>query len=139
VPTRAEILGSTRRTSSVDLSVRHRGNGVATAISIVQDLSRWSPADECYAILLELMVGPAGGPGEESFDVTLCSAAWLGAQAARDGLVDARHHIVADRYDYRRIEEYFARRVSACDGETWQDVTTKVGRIGHWEFEDYRP
>jgi hypothetical protein len=36
---------------------------------------------------------------------------------------------------YRRPPE---RRVANCEGDTWQQVALKVGRLGHWEFEDYR-
>lgn len=88
-------------------------------------------------MLVQLMVGPADGPGEESFDVTLCTASWLAERAASEGIVDTRHHVVIDDYDYDRIEQYFSRRVAACEGPTWGEVAAKVGRIGRWEFEDY--
>lgn len=35
----------------------------------VDDLSSWMPEDSNFSILLQVMAGPAGSPGEESFDV----------------------------------------------------------------------
>jgi hypothetical protein len=103
----------------------------------VADLRSWSPPAEEFAVLIQLVVGPSGEPGEESFDVTLCTASWLARRAGSDGVIDARHHVVMESYDYDRVEQYFTRRVSACEGATWREVAAKVGRIGRWEFEDY--
>ncbi len=105
----------------------------------IADLESSTPSREQFAVLIQLMVGPADGPGEESFDVTLCSATWLAERAAQDGIVDAGHHLVVDGYDYDAIDRYFTRRVAACEGPTWQAVAAKVGRLGRWEFEDYAP
>lgn len=102
----------------------------------VYDLRAWSPSEDS-AVLVQLMVGPVGLPGEESFDVTLCTAGWFHQQAEAEGIVDCRHHVVIARYDYAMIERYFQRRVAACEGETWREVATKVSRLGYWEFEDY--
>lgn len=102
----------------------------------VHDLRTWVP-EEDFAVLLQLMVGPDGSDGEESFALTLCTPGWLAEQASRQGIVDCRHHVVVADYDYGAIESYFLRRVAACEGATWPDVATQVGRLGLWEFEDY--
>lgn len=103
----------------------------------VADLRSWSPPTEEFAVLIQLLVGPSDGPGEESFDVTLCTASWLAERAASEHVVDARHHVVVDSYDYDGIDQYFTRRVAACEGSTWQEVAAKLSRLGRWEFEDY--
>ena len=41
------------------------------------DLANWAPASDEFAILVQIMAGPLGSPGEESFDVTVCSPAWV--------------------------------------------------------------
>jgi hypothetical protein len=103
----------------------------------VHDLRDWKPESDEWAILIQLLVGPAGAPGEESFDVTLCTSGWLGRRAEDDGFIDGRHHVVVARYDYAATKQYFERRVSRCEGKDWPEVAQKVSRIGHWEFEDY--
>ena len=101
------------------------------------DLRAWSPEDGEPAILVQLMVGPEGAEGEESFDVTLCTAGWLAGRASAEGVVDCRHHVVIADYDHEAVLRYFRERVAACEGATWQEVAARVGRIGRWEFEDY--
>ncbi len=101
------------------------------------DLALWRPDGPSWSLLLQLMVGPADAPGEESFEVTLCSAAWLQTRAAQDGIVDLRHCFVTENYDYATVVNFFAARVSRCSGDDWAQVAAKLSRIGHWEFEDY--
>lgn len=105
----------------------------------VDDLASWRPDGEEWAVSLRILAGPAGEPGEESFDLVVCSAAWLGAQALEQGLVDARHHLVADAFHWTRICSYIEKRVAGCEGSLWPEVAEKVSRLGYWEIEDYTP
>lgn len=103
----------------------------------VYDLRSWSPEGD-FGILVQLLVGPVGGPGEESFGITLCTAAWLAERAREERIVDARHHVIVDAYDYDLVERYLQERVVGLEGSTWEEVAERLGRLGHWEFEDYR-
>jgi hypothetical protein len=103
----------------------------------VDDLRTWIPGDEDFAVFVQMMVGPSGSAGEESFDLTVCTGGWLTARAEAEGVVDARHHLIVGEYSYDDIESYLARRVNACEAATWPAVAALVGRVGRWEFEDY--
>ena len=104
----------------------------------VYDLTTWHPPDSDFAILLQLLVGPSDGPGEESFDLTVCTPGWLMTRVQEEGIVDARHTLVVDAFDYGALFRFLNRRVSDCEGETWEAIAQKLSRLGHWEFEDYR-
>jgi Immunity protein 8 len=104
----------------------------------VADLASWSPGEHDFAILVQLMVGPADAVGEESFDLTVCTPGWLEGRVRTEGIVDGRHHLLIDTYDPDRIEGYLRERVEACEGGSWKEVAEQVGRLGKWEFEDYR-
>lgn len=40
----------------------------------IDDLKCWSPAEpECFGFLLQALVGPSDGEGEEPFDFVVCS------------------------------------------------------------------
>jgi immunity protein 8 of polymorphic toxin system len=106
----------------------------------VFDLTAWSPPrGEDFAVLLQVLVGPVGAEGEESFDVVVCTAGWLGGNLGLDGMLSGRHHLLMDEWNYDRLEAFLRRYVAGCSAPTWQGVAEKIGRLGKWEFEDYRP
>ena len=100
------------------------------------DLNAWKPPVDEFAIHVRLMVGPQGLPGEEAFDVTLCSASFLERRAQKEGVVDARHHLVVDCFNWSVIEAYLKLRVHACQGASWDSVAAQVARFAYWELED---
>jgi hypothetical protein len=104
----------------------------------VDDLPSFKPQPAEWAIRVRALVGPAGAPGEESFDFTACSVGWVAAQVLRDGIFDGRHCLVVDDFDWAALSSYVERRVQACEGATWGDVASLLSQLGYWEFEDYR-
>lgn len=101
---------------------------------------RGDPAE--FMLLARMIVGPVDSPGEESFDVTVCSPEWL-ATATREvgGIYNARHHLVVnvDDFDVRTLRSWLTARVQEVTGESWPEISERLGRLGQWEFEDYRP
>lgn len=96
---------------------------------------------EEFCFLARLSAGPADGPGEESFDVTVCSPEWLAARCRDGDFFDARHHLVVDveHFDQRALRSWLEKRVTAVSGDNWTEIGEKLSRLGYWEFEDYRP
>ncbi|MGH7867048.1 MAG: immunity 8 family protein [Candidatus Dormibacteraceae bacterium] len=99
------------------------------------DLRTFEPTHSAFSLLLQMRVGPDSGSGEESFDVLLCTPDWLREKIEP---VIGRHKLIVTTYDYGHIERFLTEQVDSCTGETWEEVATKVGRIGRWEFEDYK-
>lgn len=91
-----------------------------------------------FSLFIQAMVGPAGALGEESFDLIVCTPAWLLETVERSGPLIGRHHIIVARFDYDELEGLIRSFCDRCDGATWQEVAAKVARLGGWEFEDYR-
>ncbi len=95
-----------------------------------------------FVLLASMIVGPPDTPGEESFDVTVCSPEWL-AKTCREvgGIYNARHHLVVnvEDFDVRALRAWLAARVQEVQAETWSEIGERLGRLGYWEFEDYRP
>src|SRR4051812_25692501 len=75
-----------------------------------------------HRILLQAMFGPSEDKGEESFDIVVCDSCWLADQAARDGIVWPRHHLVVDVFDIKAIHSFLSNFAEQCAGETWQEV-----------------
>lgn len=100
------------------------------------------PGDpEDFSILARMMVGPLDAPGEESFDVTVCTPQWLAKACSRSaGIYDARHHLVVnfDEFDQRALRTWLSARVKEVECDSWVAICERVGRLGYWEFEDHR-
>ncbi len=102
------------------------------------DLSRDCVDDPTdFGFLLQLIVGPAGGEGEESFDVMVCTPTWAGKIVKKQGPLIGRHYLFVERFDVERITDYLRAQVEGLEADTWQGLAEKIARIGKWEFEDY--
>lgn len=105
----------------------------------VKDLPTWYPPDSVrFALLLQVMAGPQDQRGEESFDVVVISPSALGDRVATSGPIAGRHYLVVDQYDWSAIERYIHGVADRCEGEDWPAIAAQFGRLGKWEFEDYR-
>jgi hypothetical protein len=97
------------------------------------------PAD--FAFGVQLLVGPADGPGEESFELTVCSPEWLAVRCRSEGPVNGLHHVIVDwhTYDERVLRDWLKARVHAAEAPTWDGIASQLRLLGGWEFESYRP
>lgn len=104
----------------------------------IDDLENHRPADpERFSFVLDLLVGPTGGEGEEQFELVVSTPTWLAERYGPDEVVSGRHRLIVFSYDWVRIESFLRKAVSRCDADDWKGVAEKVGRFARWEFEDY--
>jgi hypothetical protein len=93
-----------------------------------------------FVTTARLLVGPEGGPGEETYELTICTPEWL-AEACRKagGIYDPRHHLVVSgaAFDERRLRRWLATRMEETQADTWSEVAERVGHFAYWDFEDY--
>lgn len=105
----------------------------------IPDLNSYQPEiDDCFGFPLRLIVGPRDDRGEESFDLLVATPKWLLDNYSKDDIVIGRHYLIVFHYDFRLLSTFLQRYVSDCRGDTWEEIASKVSRIGYWEFEDYR-
>ena len=101
----------------------------------VHDLAAYRPEGP-FGILVQFMIGPRAGPGEEAFDTVVCSPDWLAGHAGP--LPDAgEHRLVMQGYDYQELCRQVQDYCQLLDEPTWQDLAAKLGKVGRWEFADY--
>lgn len=104
------------------------------------DVATYTPADTANdGVWVRMICGPHGQPGEESFDVLVCTPAWLSRKATTEGQFIGRHLLIQNRFDLSAAESYLAQLVSSMPDGNWHDLASKIARIGKWEFEDYQP
>jgi len=63
---------------------------------------------------------------------------WLERTQSKEDVVVGRHHLLVFEYNLTRIIDFIKRYCESCTGADWTEVGTKVARLGHWEFEDYK-
>ena len=103
---------------------------------------RTLPGDPAeFAFGVQLLVGPADGPGEESFELTVCSPEWLAERCRSGELVNGLHHVIVgwDTYDEQVLRGWLEARVNAVEAATWDGIASQLRFLGGWEFESYRP
>lgn len=104
----------------------------------IDDLAHYHPPEpDRFGFLLQILVGPENGPGEESFDVEVCTPLWLLERHSPEDILEGRHTLIVFEYDYNRLEEYVRKKVAKAVGATWDEVAGQLSRFGRWEFEDY--
>jgi hypothetical protein len=84
-----------------------------------------------------MLIGPEGEPGQESFDVMVCTPRWILETYAGDEILIGRHMIIVFEYDFGRLKAFLEKRVGEIAGDRWKDLAHYLGRLGRWEFEDY--
>lgn len=105
----------------------------------VFDLSEFIPKIAGnFSLLIQMMVTPFNGEGEESFDILVCTPQWLLDNHNRSDIIVGRHYLIVFEYDYLRIYKRLKELVENIEGENWEEIGMKISRIGKWEFEDYR-
>jgi hypothetical protein len=95
-----------------------------------------------FSLRARMIVGPPDTPGEESFDLTVCTPEWLSAACRQaGGILNPRHHLVVtfEEFDQTALKTWLSARVQEVEAETWTEIGERLGRLGYWEFEDYRP
>ena len=104
----------------------------------VHELKAYVPdiADN-FAFLLQAMIAPQGGDGEEAFDILVCTPKWLTDHHHRGDIVPGRHHLIVFEYNYPNLKNMISKYCAACSGETWNEIAGKLSGLGRWEFEDY--
>ena len=99
-------------------------------------LNYWPDEEDSFGFLLQFFAGPEDGQGDDSFSITVCTPQWLQSKK-KSKIFFASDHLIVRRYALSEIEAFLSRFCERCSGETWREVATKIGRIAHWEFEDY--
>ncbi len=104
----------------------------------VSDLASFVPEHSTkFGFLLQIIAGPLGERGEESFDVVVCTPSLLSERLGPKGFLIGRHHLLMNQYDYPALAQFISDYCKNCRGQSWREVAEQLGRIGKWEFENY--
>ncbi len=102
------------------------------------ELPPGTPLDDRNSVLVQLMIGPADDPGEESFDITVCTITGLGQAIRRNRSIFGRFYLFVPNIDRESIEHAITEYLSTLDESSWPELAARIGGVARWEFEDYR-
>lgn len=109
-----------------------------TVYSSDVDVLSYTPEDPWNdGVWIRMVVGPTDGPGEESFDVLVCTPLWLRDVVAKDGPQIGRHHLIIEPFNLNEAIGFLRNKVESIQASDWAALGEVLGRIGYWEFEDY--
>jgi hypothetical protein len=113
---------------------------VKSAYSSDADLDAPSGSHQSVDIAsLQLEVGAAGSRGADIFEVIVVTPDWVRRAVKDSGPLVGRHYLVMDPFDIHEALAFITRKIEALEGETWDELSDRISRFGHWEFEDYKP
>jgi hypothetical protein len=102
------------------------------------DLENYRPDDyESFSFLLAITVGLQGETGADLFYVDVCTPKWLLDNQYYD-VISGKGKIIVFRCDMKFILARVRALFEGCSGKDWNEIATKLSKIGDWEFENYR-
>jgi hypothetical protein len=109
----------------------------STDISI--PLADFKPDDsENFGFLVRIIVEEEKHGGEESFDIMVCTPKWLISNHNKSDIIIGRHYLIVFEYNYLRIYSKLKTIIDEIEVKNWDEIGMIIGRIGKWEFEDYK-
>lgn len=106
----------------------------------VIDLKNFYPSEpDNFCLFIQILVGPSGQKGDEAFNITVCTPKWMEFEYKEREMIFGLYHLIVFEYNYDKIYEKLKKYVERFDEPDWASLAKKIGRIAHWEFEDYKP
>jgi hypothetical protein len=106
----------------------------------VYDLENYRPDDyQSFCFTVTVSVGIKGEDGADMFNVNVCTPKWLLENYSKEEMLLGRHKLIVFYCDMPMILRRIRKLFDNCVGDNWAEIALKLSRVGHWEFEDYRP
>ena len=104
----------------------------------IPDFNAYYPDDyKNFALLIQVMVGPKGQDGSESFDIEVCTPQWLDEHREEYESVIGKGKLIVFKLDLPSILARIRKIFNGCTGKDWNEIAINLSRYGTWEFENY--
>lgn len=102
------------------------------------------PNLEFFELSVTLTIGPIDDEGGSLYQLRICTPEWLKYAVECESANSAfwgRHMLIVEKFNVSKIEALIADKlqdiVSNYPNATPVELSKKVGRYAHWEYEDY--
>lgn len=106
---------------------------------IIDFKNYWPENEKSFSFLISVLVGPKGELTTESFDILVCTPQWILNKYEENEMLLGSNKLIVFKFDLEKILVRVKKLFENCSGKNWNEIAIKLSRIGHWEFEDYRP
>lgn len=124
----------------------------------LEDPEDFAPEDpDDWQILIQVFIGTEGEPGEEQFDIVMCTRKRHASQnpgleepalfegetrfvnpgTARKPSIGARYLLVT-RYDWAAVTRLLTERITEIEGDDWDSIAERIDRFAAWEGSGLR-
>lgn len=104
------------------------------------DVETYAPEDpDCFEVWITAHIGVVDEEGADLFQFRATTPSFLERSLGKGEPQWMRHTLLVARYDPTAIRNALVEHLATIDGQDWNEVGLKVGRIASWEFEDYVP
>ena len=91
---------------------------------------------DCW-VPVEADMGVRGEPGTDSFTFYVCTPIRLARTLGKMPHQFGRHLLIVERFDWSVLDTAIRQLIGDLSADTWNELASKIGRYGLWEFEDY--
>lgn len=104
----------------------------------IYDLDNYKPNDSrIFGFLLQMMIGIEGVEGEESFDVFVCSPAFIENELINTKWLFGRFYLFVNEYNFSSICNFINDYLSKLEVNSWEDFAEDMAKYAKWEFDGY--
>lgn len=121
---------------------------ILKAVDVAGDyLSDHKPENlKFFSLNLTATIGPPNQDGGSLYYLHVCTPEWLKYSVEHDSKIGAlwgRHLLIVDSFDADKIESLIQSKLDDISnnfsGNNPVELSERVARYAHWEFEDYQP
>jgi hypothetical protein len=105
----------------------------------LNDDSPLSENFDCFSINVSVEIGPSDADSAELYSFQIVTPKYLAKQIEREDVIFGRHLLIVNSYNEEQIKNRIQKFLDTLIGyKSWSDVSEKISRHGHWEFEGYK-
>lgn len=98
----------------------------------------WPDNEDNFSFLLQALVGPAGGEGEESVQFLVCTPQAIQEKVTQErGILFGRSLVIVSSPNISSILDAIRSRIESIEAASWKEVGVHLARLGIYEFEDF--
>jgi len=91
--------------------------------------------DDCE-VFIEIEIGPKGEEGADIFPFTAITPKAISGNSDKKW---GRGYLITPTFSWSGVEESLGKLLMHCSGNDWNEISEKLSKELHWEFDNYKP